>query len=66
MNWKLSYAIGFHPWEDTDQEFSNPWQRSSNARSRGVSHPTGVPWKSVPEAPSGASNWPNGAGRSPV
>ncbi|HEX5219006.1 MAG TPA: class I SAM-dependent methyltransferase [Verrucomicrobiae bacterium] len=21
MNWKLSYAIGFHPWEDTDQEF---------------------------------------------
>ena len=22
MNWKLSYAIGFHPWEDTDQEFS--------------------------------------------
>lgn len=23
MNWKLSYAIGFHPWEDTDQEFFN-------------------------------------------
>jgi len=22
VNWKLSYAIGFHPWEDTDQEFS--------------------------------------------
>ncbi|QSX41816.1 class I SAM-dependent methyltransferase [Shewanella cyperi] len=22
MNWKFSYAIGFHPWEDTDQEFS--------------------------------------------
>lgn len=21
MNWKLGYAIGFHPWEDTDQEF---------------------------------------------
>ena len=21
MNWKISYAIGFHPWEDTDQEF---------------------------------------------
>src|SRR6185503_16489807 len=21
MNWKLAYAIGFHPWEDTDQEF---------------------------------------------
>jgi len=21
MNWKLSYAIGFHPWEETDQEF---------------------------------------------
>ena len=21
MDWKLSYAIGFHPWEDTDQEF---------------------------------------------
>lgn len=21
MNWKFSYAIGFHPWEDTDQEF---------------------------------------------
>ena len=22
MNWKFAYAIGFHPWEDTDQEFS--------------------------------------------
>jgi SAM-dependent methyltransferase len=22
MNWKLTYAIGFHPWEDTGQEFS--------------------------------------------
>jgi SAM-dependent methyltransferase len=21
MNWRLAYAIGFHPWEDTDQEF---------------------------------------------
>jgi len=21
MNWKLAYAIGFHPWEDTDREF---------------------------------------------
>ena len=21
MNWKVAYAIGFHPWEDTDQEF---------------------------------------------
>jgi len=21
MNWRFSYAIGFHPWEDTDQEF---------------------------------------------
>lgn len=21
MNWKLAYAIGFHPWEDTDKEF---------------------------------------------
>src|SRR5262245_21461363 len=22
MNWNFSYAIGFHPWEATDQEFS--------------------------------------------
>ena len=22
MNWKLSYAVGFHPWEDTDQDFA--------------------------------------------
>lgn len=22
MNWNLSYAIGFHPWEDTDQQFA--------------------------------------------
>jgi len=22
MNWRFSYAIGFHPWEDTDQEFA--------------------------------------------
>jgi len=22
MNWKFAYTIGFHPWEDTDQEFS--------------------------------------------
>ncbi len=21
MNWKFAYAIGFHPWEDTDQKF---------------------------------------------
>ncbi|HEY7865212.1 MAG TPA: class I SAM-dependent methyltransferase [Psychromonas sp.] len=21
MNWKFSYAIGFHPWEDTDPDF---------------------------------------------
>ncbi|MBZ2167428.1 class I SAM-dependent methyltransferase [Marinobacter sp. F4216] len=21
MNWKFSYTVGFHPWEDTDQEF---------------------------------------------
>ena len=21
MHWKFSYAIGFHPWEETDQEF---------------------------------------------
>jgi len=21
MNWKFAYNIGFHPWEDTDQEF---------------------------------------------
>jgi len=21
MNWKFAYAIGFHPWEDTDEEF---------------------------------------------
>jgi len=21
MNWKLAYSIGFHPWEDTDQQF---------------------------------------------
>ena len=22
MHWNLSYAIGFHPWEDTDQQFA--------------------------------------------
>jgi hypothetical protein len=22
MNWKLAYAIGFHPWEDTDAPFA--------------------------------------------
>ena len=22
MNWNLSYAISFHPWEDTDQQFA--------------------------------------------
>jgi len=22
LNWKLAYSIGFHPWEDTDQDFS--------------------------------------------
>lgn len=21
MNWRFAYSIGFHPWEDTDQEF---------------------------------------------
>ena len=22
MNWWFAYAIGFHPWEDTDQPFA--------------------------------------------
>jgi len=36
MNWKLAYAIGFHPWEDTDPPFaaklSELFDREENGR----------------------------------
>jgi SAM-dependent methyltransferase len=36
MNWKLAYAIGFHPWEDTDLPFaaklSELFDREENGR----------------------------------
>ena len=36
MNWRLAYAIGFHPWEDTDAPFirkiSELFEREQNGR----------------------------------
>lgn len=41
MNWKLSYALGFHPWEDTDQEFSQSLVSLLEREERGREPPYG-------------------------
>ena len=41
MNWKFSYAIGFHPWEDTDQEFFQSLASLLEREERGREPPYG-------------------------
>lgn len=41
MNWKFSYAIGFHPWEDTDQEFRQSLTSLLERQERGREPPYG-------------------------
>jgi SAM-dependent methyltransferase len=41
MNWSLSYAIGFHPWEETDQEFAQSLASLLEREERGREPPYG-------------------------
>lgn len=41
MNWKFAYAIGFHPWEETDQEFRGSLASLLEREERGRDHPYG-------------------------
>jgi len=41
MNWKIAYAIGFHPWEDTDQEFSKSLELLLEREEQGRESPYG-------------------------
>lgn len=41
MNWKFAYTIGFHPWEDTDQEFSKSLELLLEREERGREPPYG-------------------------
>lgn len=41
MNWKFAYAIGFHPWEDTDQAFSKSLESLLEREEKGRESPYG-------------------------
>jgi len=41
MNWKLAYAIGFHPWEDTDPPFASKLADLFDREERGRESPYG-------------------------
>ena len=41
MNWSLSYAIGFHPWEETDQAFAQSLASLLEREERGREPPYG-------------------------
>ena len=41
MNWKFAYAIGFHPWEDTDAAFAAKLSELLNREERGREMPFG-------------------------
>lgn len=41
MNWKLAYAIGFHPWEDTDPPFAPRLSELLDSEEKGRDIPYG-------------------------
>jgi SAM-dependent methyltransferase len=41
MNWKLAYAIGFHPWEDTDPPFAAKLSELLDREEKGREMPYG-------------------------
>jgi SAM-dependent methyltransferase len=41
MNWKLAYAIGFHPWEDTDPPFAAKLSELLDREEKGRETPYG-------------------------
>jgi SAM-dependent methyltransferase len=41
MNWKLAYAIGFHPWEDTDPPFASKLSELFDREESGRESPYG-------------------------
>lgn len=42
MNWRLAYAIGFHPWEDTDPPFARKIAELFDREERGRQPPYGL------------------------
>jgi len=42
LNWKLAYAIGFHPWEDTDQPFARKILELFEREEKGREPPYGL------------------------
>jgi SAM-dependent methyltransferase len=42
MNWKLAYAIGFHPWEDTDPPFAAKLSELLDREEEGRETPYGL------------------------
>ncbi len=41
MNWRLAYAIGFHPWEDTDPPFAAKISELIDGEEKGREPPYG-------------------------
>ena len=66
MNYKLAYRIGFHPWEDAEEQrpFTETLGDLLEREESGASRPTDRRSTSAPAAGSGASSWQSGAGRS--
>ena len=42
MNWKVAYAIGFHPWEDTDPPFARKISELFDREEKGREPPYGL------------------------
>ena len=42
MNWRFAYAIGFHPWEDTDQPFARKFSQLIDREQEGRQPPYGL------------------------
>ena len=42
MNWRFAYAIGFHPWEDTDLPFARKISELFDREERGRDPPYGL------------------------
>ena len=64
MNYRLAYAIGFHPWEDLAEHppFADKLLQLVAREEAGVSRPTVRRSTSAPAARSGACSSHSGAG----
>jgi hypothetical protein len=64
MNYRLAYAIGFHPWEDLAEHppFADKLRELVAREEEGREPPSARRWTSAPGAQSGAFCSPNAAG----